>query len=238
MSTTTAEDAASSEEPQGHGEEHPSFLAHHFDTPAQQESSAKLGMWIFLSTEILMFSGFFLAYAVARFLYPEMMLEAHEHLSVPLGSLNTVVLITSSFTMALAVRAAQTGEQRKTVTMLTATILFAGVFMVVKYFEYKAKFEHGMLPGIFYSAEYAAADLTGPALTGGPHIFFGIYFMMTGLHGLHVLIGMGVLLWILLRAKRGEFGPQFYTPVENVGLYWHLVDLIWIFLFPLLYLVK
>lgn len=232
MSTTTVEDAPDSGHGHGHDDhDHPVWMQHHFDTAAQQESASKLGMWLFLSTEVLMFSGLFLAYAIARYLYPDMMLQAHEELSIPLGATNTVVLITSSLTMALAVRAAQVGNQKQLKLQLILTILFACTFMVVKYFEYTAKIEHGMLPG---NALYTA----GGTYPGGPQLFFGIYFMMTGLHGIHVLIGIGVLLWILLRANKGHFGPEYYTPVENVGLYWHLVDLVWIFLFPLLYLVK
>lgn len=213
--------------------EHPEHLAHHFDTLEQQAAAGKLGMWLFLATEILMFSGLFLAYFITRMFYPEMVLEAHEYLSKTAGGINTVVLITSSFTMALGVRAAQVGDQKALIRNLLLTIGFACVFMVVKYFEYSAKFEHGMLPGKFYHAWDH-----GYYIEGLPHIFFGLYFCMTGLHGIHVLVGIGVLSWILLRAKRGEFGPTYYTPVENVGLYWHLVDLVWIFLFPLLYLVR
>ncbi len=218
--------------PEGAEEPHP-FQAHHFDTAGQQAASAKLGMWLFLATEILMFSGLFLAYFIVRMFYPEMVLGAHEHLSKTAGGINTVVLLTSSFTMAMAVRSAQVGEQKKIINYLLLTISFACVFMVVKYFEYSAKFEHGMLPGKFYTAHHHGYEIEGL-----PHIFFGIYFCMTGLHGIHVTIGIGVLVWILLRAKKGHFGPRYYTPVENVGLYWHLVDLIWIFLFPLLYLVR
>ncbi len=236
MSITTAHGGAAPAH--GHDHDHPSFLAHHFDTPAQQDASAKLGMWVFLSTEILMFSGLFLAYTIARWAYPEMVLEAHRHLSIPMGALNTLVLITSSFTIAVGVRAARLDNQQLLQRMLLATIFLAGCFMVVKYFEYSAKFEHGLLPGRFYTADYLASAITTPSPLGGPHTFFGIYFLMTGLHGIHVLIGMGVMFWMYLRARKGEFGPQYYTPVENVGLYWHLVDLVWIFLFPLLYLVK
>lgn len=216
-----------------HEDGHPSHLAHHFDTMGQQVSAAKLGMWVFLATEILMFSGLFLAYFIIRMFYPDMVLGAHEYLSKTAGGINTVVLITSSFTMALAVRAAQTGNQKSLKLNLVLTIAFAFVFMIVKYFEYSAKFEHGMLPGKFYTAVQHGYDIPGQ-----PWIFFGIYFCMTGLHGIHVAVGIGVLTWILLRANKGEFGPNYYVPVENVGLYWHLVDLIWIFLFPLLYLVK
>ena len=212
-----------------HHEETPG-LAHHFHSREQQRSSAKLGMWLFLAQEILFFGGLFMAYAAYRFFYPETFLEAHEHLSIPMGGTNTIVLITSSLTMALAVRAAQTGDQKALLRNLVFTFLFACVFLVIKYFEYSAKFEHGLLPGRFFSSH--------EHIVGQPQIFFGIYFVMTGLHGLHVLAGMGVIAWIFIRAKQGRYSPQYFTPVENVGLYWHLVDLIWIFLFPLLYLVR
>jgi cytochrome c oxidase subunit III len=202
---------------------------HHFVSAEQQRSAAKLGMWIFLATEILFFGGLFLAYGAFRYFYPGTFLEAHEYLSIKMGGLNTVVLITSSLTMALAVRAAQLGDRRQLVGMLLATLALASVFLVVKYLEYAHKFHLGLLPGKFYHGE---------GISGLPHIFFGIYFVMTGLHGLHVIAGMGVIAWILVRSVQGRYGVGYHTPVENVGLYWHLVDLIWIFLFPLLYLVR
>ncbi|MBL4683701.1 MAG: cytochrome c oxidase subunit 3 family protein [Nannocystaceae bacterium] len=218
----------------------PMPLAHHFDTPGQQAGSAKFGMWVFLATEILMFSGLFLAYFVVRMLYPEMVLSSHELLDKTMGGVNTVVLLTSSFTMAMAVRAAQLGDQKGVVRNIILTILFAFVFMGVKYVEYTGKFAHGIFPGKYFdyvaAGEYAREH--GHVLAGKPHIFFGLYFVMTGLHGVHVLAGIGVLTWVLLRARKGEFGPRYYAPVENVGLYWHIVDLVWIFLFPLLYLVR
>lgn len=186
-------------------------------------------MWLFLAQEVLFFGGVFMAYAYVRFAYPETMLAAHEFLSVPLGAMNTVVLLTSSLTMALAVRAAQVGNQKQQVINLGLTILFACVFLVVKYFEYSHKIHLGLLPGKLFAAQ---------GIDGLPHVFFGLYFVMTGLHGLHVIAGIVVLVWVLVRAMRGEFGTTYYTPVENVGLYWHLVDIIWIFLFPLLYLVR
>jgi cytochrome c oxidase subunit 3 len=213
--------------------ERPPFLAHHFDTPGQQFSANKLGMWLFLCTEVLMFSGLFLAYFLIRTLHPEMVLVASDELSKTAGGINTLVLITSSFTMAMGVRAAQTNTQKALERNLVYTIGFAGIFMIVKYFEYSGKIHHGMLPWNFYSAPehgYALPDYSA--------MFFGIYFCMTGLHGIHVLVGMGVLGWIFMRARRREFGPHYYVPVECAGLYWHLVDLVWIFLFPLLYLVK
>ncbi len=217
----------------GQHEEYPPYLAHHFDTMGQQAGAAKLGMWLFLATEILMFSGLFLAYFIIRYFYPDMMLSAHEFLQKEAGALNTVVLLISSYTMAMAVRAAQTSNTPSLKRNLLWTLLCAGIFMVVKYFEYSAKIEHGMLPGRFYEAHYHGYELVGL-----PHIFFAVYFTMTGLHGVHVLVGMGIITWIYIRASRGDFHSGNYIAVENTGLYWHLVDLIWIFLFPLLYLVR
>jgi cytochrome c oxidase subunit 3 len=208
---------------------HPEHLEHHFHDPAHQKAAAKMGMWIFLATEVLFFGGLFLGYAALRFYYPGTFLEAHGYLSIPMGGLNTLVLITSSLTMALAVRAGQVGDQKQLVRMLAVTFLLAAVFLVVKYLEYSHKFHLGLLPGRYYAGE---------GIGGMPHVFFGIYFVMTGLHGVHVIAGMIVIAWVFLRARQGRYGSDYYTPVENVGLYWHLVDLIWIFLFPLLYLVK
>ncbi len=217
-----------------HGDdEHNPHLAHHFDTMGQQAGAAKLGMWLFLATEILMFSGLFLAYFITRMFYPEMVLEAHEYLSKTAGGINTLVLLSSSYTMAMAVRSAQTSNSKGIQRWLILTILCGCIFMVVKYFEYSAKFEHGMLPGKYYSAH-----LHGYEIEGLPHIFFAVYFMMTGLHGFHVVVGLAVMIWIYIRAGRGDFSASNYAAVENTGLYWHLVDLVWIFLFPLLYLVK
>lgn len=207
----------------------PSFLHHHFHTPAQQAAASKLGMWLFLGQELLFFSGLFMAYIAMRFFYPETFMAAHEHLDVPMGAINTFILITSSLTMALGVRAAQTSKRREYMLWIFLTILFACGFLVVKYFEYSHKFHAGFLPGKFYA---------GSGIPGEPQLFFSIYFVLTGMHGLHVLIGIGVLIWILIRGAQGAYGAEYYSPVENVGLYWHLVDLIWIFLFPLLYLVK
>lgn len=205
------------------------FLQHHFFTARQQYDAAKLGMWLFCVQEILFFAGLFMAYAAVRFFYPETMLAAHEVLSVPMGAINTVVLLTSSLTMALAVRSAQLNLQKNLQVHLLLTILLACVFLVIKYFEYTHKIHAGMLPGKFYAGE---------GIAGSPWIFFGLYFLMTGVHGIHVIGGIIVISWLLIRARRGDFGAEYYTPVENIGLYWHVVDVIWIFLFPLLYLVK
>ena len=203
-------------------------VAHHFDNATQEFEAAKLGMWAFLAQEVLFFGGLFVAYFIFRGMYPEMFIDAHHHLSWKMGALNTVFLITSSFTMVMAVRSAQVSKKTDTLWYLLATFLFACGFLVVKFFEYASKFDHGLLPAKYFNAEGAYETM---------HLFFGLYFTMTGLHGLHVLIGMGLIAWVGWRTLKGEFHSEFFTPLEMVGLYWHLVDLVWIFLFPLLYLV-
>ncbi len=270
-------------------EQHSKHLAHHFDSSEQQFESSKLGMWLFLATEILLFGGLFVVYAVNRANHPEIFAYAHQYLDKTLGGLNTLVLICSSLTMAWAVRAAQLGKRNKAVVLLFLTLVCALGFMGIKFVEYKAKWEHGLLWGKNYTPELhvsetaslpelpqvthngSEASLIAPAapapsgLAPEPaesvdhgtdaiehgkhqpppgasprnvHIFFGIYFAMTGLHGLHVLVGMILICWVLIRTERGDFGPDYYTPVDMVGLYWHLVDIIWIYLFPLLYLIR
>ncbi len=207
----------------------PSRLAHHFPDMKTQEHAARMGMWLFLSTEILLFAVLFTAYALYRFLFPVGFEEASRLAHVAMGATNTVVLITSSLTVALAIHYARLGENRKVVGLLAVTILFGVTFMVLKGVEYHHHWVDGQLPGRMYHF----AGLSGP----GVSMYFALYFLMTGLHGLHVLIGMGLLSWVAFRAMRGEFGPNYSTPVELSGLYWHLIDLIWIFLFPLLYLL-
>ena len=207
----------------------PSRLAHHFPDLRTQEHAARMGMWLFLATEILLFAVLFAAYAVYRYLFPIGFEEASKLAHVAMGATNTVVLITSSLTVALAIHYARQGESRKVVALLAFTIACGGLFMVLKGFEYYHHWVDGQLPGRLYHF----AGLQGP----GVSMYFTVYFLMTGLHGLHVLIGMSVLGWVAWRARRGDFGPTYSTPVELSGLYWHLVDLIWIFLFPLLYLV-
>ena len=191
-----------------------------------------MGMWLFLATEVLIFGGLFCAYVVYRNLHPEVFINAHHFLDKNMGALNTIVLLFSSLTVALAIRAAQTNKQGELKMWLVVTILCAGAFLVVKYIEYSHKFHVGLLPGPYFTADSPLIPNPDQA-----HIFFGIYFLMTGLHGIHVVIGMIVLSWVLYRSTRGEFGPHYYMPIELSGLYWHLVDLIWIFLFPLLYLI-
>ena len=331
----------------GHGGHngHDPHLAHHFDTPQQQFSAGKLGMWVFLGTELLMFGGLFCAYAVYRHNHPEVFAYAAHHLNTWLGATNTVVLIASSFTMAWGVRCAQTNDKSGLVICLALTLLGGFGFMGIKSYEYYTKYEHGLFPGqmnlydqryagplkpgqheggetaegethdegsvpqpgvdvnaepsqgaglpggvtgdqqaaaaqpaaansggnvtleevnpIYFDPNAGTADaakirpsftnVDGLAKTAGPkqltfedlppadaaHVamFFNIYFFMTGLHGVHVLVGMGLISWILIRAMGGAFSDAYFTPVDLVGLYWHLVDLIWIFLFPLLYLI-
>lgn len=212
-----------------HTSGHPVNLQHHFSDAEQQREAAKLGMWLFLLTEILLFGGLFCAYAVFRAWYPDLFHNAHRHLDVVMGTTNTVVLITSSLTMALAIRSAQLNRPRAAQINLWITLILAGCFLVIKYFEYSHKIHLGQLPGKWYT-------FTG--IEGSnPHIFFSVYFLMTGLHGIHVITGMGVIGWLIKRTARGDFTDRYYTPLELTGLYWHLVDLIWIFLFPLFYLI-
>ena len=274
------------------------YLAHHYGSLQQQFDAGKLGMWVFLATEILLFGGLFCAYAVYRANHPEIFIYAHRFLDTTLGGVNTIVLICSSLTMAWGVRCAQLGRRRGLVACLILTLLCACGFLGIKYVEYRHKWHEGLLWGTHFdpqthadaevheeangaTADAAApeaepaetAEETGsgqlappgderstipPAATGpaglvveaepapshgilerpsNVHIFFGVYFTMTGLHALHVLAGMTAICWILVRAFKNEFGPDNFLPVDLVGLYWHLVDLVWIFLFPLLYLI-
>lgn len=302
-------------------------VPHHFESAGQHVESGKLGMWIFLSTEIMMFGGLFCGYAVYRAGHPEIFLYAHQFLDKTLGGINTIILICSSLTMAWAVRSAKLGLRKQIIWSLVLTMLFACGFMGIKAVEYEHKWKHGLLwgkkyehvedhggehgskkngaPGDAGAVDSAAADPGGEDAASGAaakdqnksapataqaqlpaatptmmamkpydelirmrsnlappgnapdglkddatahavshpdaprnvHIFFGIYFVMTGLHGLHVLVGIGLILWITVCAARGHYDHGFFLPVENVGLYWHLVDLIWIYLFPLLYLI-
>jgi cytochrome c oxidase subunit 3 len=193
----------------GHTGEHPD--------PAVAFESAKLGVWTFLATEVLLFGALFTAYTVFRMKYPDLFRAEHAKLDRVLGAVNTVVLITSSFTVVLGVDAIRRGKARLLEAYFGATVLLAGVFLCVKYAEYTAKFHHGIYPRT--------------------NLFFSIYFMLTGLHGIHVLLGMGVLSYVVVLSRRGRFSERYHTPVEMSGLYWHFVDLVWIYLFPLLYLI-
>ncbi len=338
-----------------HSGAHSRFLAHHFDTESQQSESTKLGMWLFLATEVLFFGGLFCAYCIYRAKNPEIFMAGHEFLDAWLGGVNTAVLIASSFTMAWAVRAAQLGQQKLLITMLSLTLLGAFGFMGIKAVEYNEKFKYGLFPGTYIDvpevlakkhkdhgddsghAKSGHSDAAGHDQTHGEHdnapaiveyrdrsplpyfeaasleqvalrpsapasadanaapvgvdanaapadaaastngglgnlepsripqppagpvgarptivsdekghgefdadlvnIFFGIYFTMTGLHALHVVAGIVVIIWLIARSARGDFSGEYYAPVDLGGLYWHLVDLVWIFLFPMLYLI-
>jgi cytochrome c oxidase subunit 3 len=204
-------------------------LQHHFYSMEQQLEASTLGMWLFLVTEVMFFGGMFLAYIIYRVLYPEAWVLGSNHLDVVMGALNTAVLICSSLTMALAVRAAQTSNRGAQIVNLVLTIFFGSIFLVVKYFEYAEKFEHHLVPGRHF-------DMTLPQ-AAQQQLFFSIYFMMTGIHAIHMVVGIGLMLVILAMAWRGRFSADYYTPVEMSGLYWHFVDIVWIFLFPLLYLL-
>jgi cytochrome c oxidase subunit 3 len=288
------------------------FLAHHFETPAQQFDSGKLGMWVFLATEVLFFGALFVMYAILRFKDPQVFSYASQYLDTILGGVNTCVLILSSLTMAVGVRAAQTNKKGLLSICLALTLAGAIGFLVIKYFEYTHKFHENLKWGqAFYEPVNAAdaaavkveqkpienpvlaiaspnpsagavpvamtalppvdksailapsagpdgvattamvvasiepahihhsgeAHLLDPALPPNTHRFFAIYYIMTGLHGIHVVIGVGVISWLLIGSLRGRYNSDYYAPVDFVGLYWHVVDLVWIFLFPLFYLI-
>jgi len=297
----------------GHGAHHDPHLAHHFDTPEQQFTSAKLGMWVFLGTEILMFGGLFCVYSIYRHNHPLVFkFAAESYLSTFWGTVNTIILITSSLTMAWGVRAAQLNQRKLLIVCLVLTLLGAAGFLVVKSIEYTHKWDEHVWVGQWnkYNADNNATYKDAPpaqpttrsaALVAPPPVsagvgladanvgvdisqirprydyalsqtiqpppvkeatekdspedadvnyrqlsdsdqwrvntFFSCYFLMTGLHGIHVVVGMGLITWILMRSVKNEFSSEYFTPVDLVGLYWHLVDLIWIFLFPLLYLI-
>ena len=204
-------------------------LAHHFTDLEQQHESATLGMWAFLVTEIMFFGGLFLGYAVYRHMFPEAFAAASGELDHILGGWNTAVLIGSSLSMVLAVHAAQQGKHKAIALWLWVTIGLGTVFLGIKAFEYAGKWEHHLVPGPHFEFHGVPG--------GHEQIFFAFYFAMTGLHAFHMLIGIALLAWLSVRALRGHFTPEHHPWVELMGLYWHFVDLVWIFLFPLLYLI-
>lgn len=210
---------------------HHPFLQHHFEDLGQQHEASTLGMWMFLCTEILFFGGVLCAYWIYRVMYPEAWAVGGEQQNTLAGGINTLVLIVSSLTMALAVRSAQLGRRLATVGMLVATLFFGMVFLGIKSYEYHAHYVEGLFPG---AAWHWNED---PALAPKVQLFMVFYWSMTGLHALHMVIGAGLLLWMIWRAWSGQFGPEYYSPVEVMGLYWHFVDIVWIYLFPLLYLI-
>ncbi len=212
----------------------PAPLAHHFRSLEQQRAAQLLGMWIFLATELLIFGALWTGYAVYRFYYGPAFEAASRHLSLWLGTVNTVVLLASSLTMALAVHAAHGGQRRRLVTCLTLTALLGATFLAVKALEYWIDFREQLVPGLAFDTP------AWPRLGVDPRhvqLFFALYYVMTGLHAVHLLVGIGLLSVIAILAQLGRFSPENYVGVELSGLYWHFIDVVWIYLFPLLYLV-
>ncbi len=205
-----------------------SYLAHHFESLPKQQHAARLGMWLFLATEVLLFAALFAAYAVYRWLFKEQFAESSRELQTWIGLVNTLVLVTSSFTVAMGLDRSARGDGKGTRALFLVSVLLGLVFLCFKYVEYSHHFAVGELPGRFYRG-----SIPGP----GAPLFFTLYFMITGLHGIHVIVGMTVLTVVGLRAGRNAYSTAYNVPVELAGLYWHLVDLIWIFVFPLIYLI-
>lgn len=205
-------------------------LRHHFATPEQQMEASTLGMWTFLITEVLFFGGMFTSYAIYRGIYPGAFASTSRYMDVVLGGSNTAVLICSSLTMALAVRAAQLSNKKALIRFLIFTMIFGTIFLVIKGFEYHAKWVEHLVPG--FGFQYEPSYYTQNA-----QILFFLYFCMTGMHAIHMIVGLGLLSYLLIQAKRGIFTANYFSPVEMIGLYWHFVDIVWIFLFPLLYLI-
>jgi len=204
-----------------------------FDTAEQQKDASTLGMWIFLITEIMFFGGMFAAYTVYRTWYPTVFAVASTSLNAPIGAANTCILLFSSFTMVMAVRAGQLGRQRMIVFFLVLTLLFGFAFLGVKAVEWKEKFDEHHIPG---QAEFHLEGLPATQQATA-QLFFSLYFAMTGLHAAHMVVGAGILIFLIVHARKGRYSADYYTPVDVAGLYWHFVDIIWIFLFPLLYLI-
>jgi cytochrome c oxidase subunit 3 len=224
-------------------------LRHHFETEEQQREAGSFGMWLFLLTEIMFFGGMFFAYLLYRNWYYDAFVAASNQLSVPLGAINTVILITSGFFMALGVWAAEVRNKKLLVLFLWITTFFGVAFLGVKSVEYHEKWEKHHIPGASFNVKEfinpprnAAGQPTekplAPDMAQKTEIFFFLYFAMTGMHALHMIIGLGILFWLISRANRGDFSEGYVAPIENFGLYWHFVDIVWLFLFPLLYLIN
>lgn len=211
-------------------------VAEHYRDANHQYASNKEGIWLFMATEILMFGGLFVGYILNHSIYPEMFAEGASFLNWKLGFINTLVLIFSSLTMALGIYYNQVSQPKKATWALAITILCGAIFMVIKYFEYTHKFHMGIFPGAMLNPEMMK-EHGHVVQNSNLGLYFGFYFCMSGLHGLHVLIGMGLITWVMIKNIKGDFNAKYYTPIEGVGIFWHIVDLIWIFLFPLLYLV-
>jgi len=211
------------------GAEEPRDLQHHFTSMGQQKDASELGMWLFLVTELLFFGGMFLAYTVYRYLYSAGFAEASRHMDVRLGTINTAVLIFSSLTMAMAVHSAALGRRNRLIPFLLVTMLLGATFLGIKAVEYTEHIRHHLFPGPWF---HFPGPYARPA-----ELFFSLYFAMTGLHALHMVIGLGLLSVLVIQSRKGRYTAEWHTPVEMSGLYWHFVDIVWIFLFPLLYLI-
>jgi cytochrome c oxidase subunit 3 len=238
----------------------PAHHAHQFEDAAQQREAVTLGMWAFLVTEVLFFGGLFTAYAIYRWSFPAAFAAASHHLDIVLGGVNTVVLICSSLTMAMAVHSAQIGKRAGLLVYLALTLALGTTFLGIKTVEYHHKYVEHLIPGASFRMEVEGpgplahreslspdAVVAAGVPTADPgeaidlqrhaQIFFSLYFAMTGMHALHMIIGLGLLIWLFQAGRRGRFTPAYNSPVEIIGLYWHFVDIVWIFLFPLLYLI-
>ena len=221
-----------------HEEVHSPALLHHFATEEQQKDASSLGMWIFLATEVMFFGGLFCAYLIYRRWYFGDFAAASASIKVQLGAINTAVLICSSLTVVLAIWAAQTSRRAIMLAMLAFTMLFGLTFLGIKGVEYKEKFVEHHVPGASFSFHDEIPSQPGQyANPQHAQIFFALYFIMTGLHALHMIVGLGIFAWLFVMAWKGRFTPEYHTPLEIGGLYWHFVDIVWIYLFPLLYLI-
>jgi len=219
-------------------EHHGPELRHHFATVEQQRDAASLGMWLFLATEIMFFGGMFCAYLIYRYWYFNEFAVGSRSLNIYLGTINTVVLICSSLTVALGVRAAQLGKQKLLIILLILTIIFGVAFLGIKGIEWYDKYKEHHIPGSSFNADDLVQEYPQIHIDQShEQIYFSLYFAMTGLHALHMIIGVGIFVFLLVEAFKGRFTPQYNTPVEIAGLYWHFVDVVWIYLFPLLYLI-
>jgi cytochrome c oxidase subunit III len=218
---------------------HNPALLHHFATEEQQKDASNLGMWIFLGTEVMFFGGLFCAYLIYRHWYFGDFGAASTSINAKLGGANTAVLICSSLTVVLAIWAAQTSRRTLMIGMLILTMVFGLIFLGIKGIEYNDKFEEHHVPGASFSFDHMPLPGHPDQYANPQHaqIFFALYFIMTGLHALHMVVGLGIFSWLLWAAWKGRFTPEYHTPLEIGGLYWHFVDIVWIYLFPLLYLI-
>ena len=214
-------------------------LLHHFETVEQQREASGLGMWVFLAQEVMFFGGLFLVYLIYRLKYYDAFVAGSNTLIIKWGAINTGVLICSSLTMAMAVYCAQIGRRKLLVFFLLATMVLGAAFLGIKSIEYKQKFDDHHIPGpSFSTAEFEHKDHLARDVANHTQIYFSLYFAMTGMHAIHMIVGMVIMGFLVFHSWRGKYPPEHYTTIENFGLYWHFVDIVWIFLFPLLYLIS